>query len=92
MVYNSFNFLVIFPLIFLLYYLIPARMNKVRTLFLLVVSYSLYMSWNPLFVLVLGGGNFSILFNGIGNRKKETAKIMGFAHRNYTYSHTSPAV
>mgnify|MGYP002852658000 CR=1 FL=1 len=58
MVYNSFNFLVIFPLIFLLYYLIPARYNRARTQFLLVVSYSLYMSWNPLLVLVLGGATF----------------------------------
>lgn len=55
MIYNSFNFIVIFPLIFLLYYLIPARNNRARILFLLIASISLYASWNPLLILVLGG-------------------------------------
>ena len=58
MVYNSFNFLVIYPLIFLLFYLIPERYNGVRNLFLLLVSYYLYMSFSPFFVLILGGATF----------------------------------
>ena len=29
MIYNSFNFIVLFPLIFFLYYAIPARYGKV---------------------------------------------------------------
>ena len=68
MVYKSFNFLVFFPLIFLLYYAIPANWPKVRTWFLLLVSYALYISWKPAFALVLlgvslvtywGGANFT---------------------------------
>ena len=55
MIYNSFNFLVLFPLIFLLYYLIPAKYPRVRNWFLLLVSYALYISWKPAFVLVLLG-------------------------------------
>lgn len=55
MVYNSFNFIVFFPLLFLLYYAIPAKWQKVRNWFLLIVSYVLYINWKPAFVLVLLG-------------------------------------
>lgn len=75
MVYNSYNFLVIFPLIFLLYYLIPAKYNRTRTLFLLVVSYSLYMSWNPLLILVLGGVTFVSYSAGIYIDKGKGKKV-----------------
>ena len=55
MTFNSFNFIIIFPLLFLLYYAIPARYSKGRNLFLLVVSYLLYMQWKPVYALVLMG-------------------------------------
>ena len=55
MIYNSFLFLVCFPLIFLLYYLIPAKYQKGRNLFLLVVSYVLYINWKPIYALILLG-------------------------------------
>ena len=55
MIYNSFNFIVLFPLIFLLYYLIPARYQKVRNVFLLAVSYLLYLNWKPVYALILLG-------------------------------------
>ena len=53
MIYNSFNFIVFFPLIFLLYYAIPAQHSKVRNLFLLSVSYLLYLQWKPAYALIL---------------------------------------
>lgn len=55
MIYNSFNFIIVFPLIFLLYYIIPAQYQKGRNLFLLLTSYALYISWKPVYVLVLLG-------------------------------------
>ena len=55
MIFNSFLFLVCFPLIFLLYYLIPAKYQKGRNLFLLVVSYVLYINWKPVYALILLG-------------------------------------
>ncbi len=55
MTFNSFSFIIIFPLLFLLYYAIPARFGKGRNLFLLVVSYLLYMQWKPAYALVLMG-------------------------------------
>lgn len=53
MIYNSFNFIVLFPLIFLVYYAIPSRHSKIRNLYLLAVSYLLYLQWKPVYALIL---------------------------------------
>ena len=66
MVFNSFIFWLIFPVIFLVYWLIPIRYNNLKKLWLLVVSYLLYLNWKPAYVIVLlgvtlvtfGGGTF----------------------------------
>lgn len=55
MVFNSFNFWLIFPFIFVIYWAIPMRYNRARNVFLLAVSYLLYMNWKPAFALVLFG-------------------------------------
>ena len=55
MIYNSFNFLILFPLIFFGYYLIPAKYQRIRNIFLLLVSFLLYINWEPVFALVLLG-------------------------------------
>ena len=55
MIFNSFNFIVMFPLIFLLYYAIPAKFGKARNFFLLLVSYLLYLQWKPVYALILLG-------------------------------------
>lgn len=55
MAFNSFNFWLVFPFIFGLYWLIPAKWNQWRKVFLVVASYLLYMNWKPTFALVLLG-------------------------------------
>lgn len=55
MIFNSFNFIILFPLIFLLYYAIPIKYHRARNLFLLVVSYLLYLQWKPIYALILLG-------------------------------------
>lgn len=55
MIFNSFSFIVLFPLIFLLYYAIPVKYHKGRNLFLLIVSYLLYLHWKPIYALILLG-------------------------------------
>lgn len=55
MIYNSFNFIIVYPLIFLLYYVIPAQYTKLRNFFLLAVSYLLYLQWKPVYALILLG-------------------------------------
>ena len=76
MIYNSFNFLVLFPLIFLLYYLIPAKYPKARNWFLLLVSYALYISWKPAFALVLLGVSLVTYWGGqVLGIKEESVKF-----------------
>lgn len=53
MTFNSFSFWLVFPLIFGIYWLIPAKWNQWRKVFLIGVSYLLYMNWKPTFALVL---------------------------------------
>ena len=55
MSFLSFNFWLVFPIIFGLYWLIPVRFNLARKVFLILVSYLLYMNWKPAFAIVLLG-------------------------------------
>lgn len=50
MLFNSFHFLVFFPIVVFVYFLIP---QKIRYIWLLIASYYFYMSWNPKYVLLL---------------------------------------
>lgn len=50
MLFNSIHFLCFFPVVILLYFLIPHRF---RYLFLLVASYYFYMCWNPKYALLM---------------------------------------
>lgn len=50
MLFNSVNFLIFFPIVVLVYFLIP---NRVKYLWLLGASYYFYMSWNPVYALLL---------------------------------------
>lgn len=74
MIFNSFNFILLFPILFLFYYAIPAKYLWARNLYLLVVSYSLYMNWRPVFALILLGVTvvtylFARLLNTVKRRK-----------------------
>ncbi len=53
MLFNSLRFLLVFPLIFGVYWAIPARYNTARKVFLIVLSYLLYMNWRPAPALLL---------------------------------------
>lgn len=52
MVFNSFNFMVFFPIVVLVYFLIP---QKMRYLWILISSYYFYMCWNAAYALILLG-------------------------------------
>lgn len=64
MVFNSFNFWIVFPFVFGLYWLIPAKYNQWRKVFLVVVSYLLYMNWKPAFAIVLMGVSLITYWGG----------------------------
>lgn len=51
MLFNSLHFLAYFPIVCLIYFLLPSI--KTRNLFLLVASYYFYMNWEPVYALLL---------------------------------------
>lgn len=51
MLFNSFAFLIFFPIVCIIYYALPNL--KWRNLFLLVASYYFYMNWEPVYALLL---------------------------------------
>lgn len=55
MIFNSFSFIITFPILFLGYYIIPSRVNWLRNFYLLIVSYVLYMKLNASATIVLFG-------------------------------------
>ncbi len=62
MIFNSFQFIWLFPLIFLVYYGLVAIVNKkfkhtsaLGNYLLIVISYGLYLQWNPQYALILLG-------------------------------------
>lgn len=65
MAFNSFSFWFIFPFIFGIYWLIPAKWNQWRKVFLVVTSYLLYMNWKPVFAVVLLGVTLVTYFGGL---------------------------
>ena len=76
MIFNSFNFIVLFPFLFLLYYAIPAQYGKVRNLYLLLVSYMLYLQWRPVYTLVLLGVTAVTYYTAILVEKVNRPKML----------------
>lgn len=52
MLFNSIQYGVFLPIVFLIYWMIP---HKYRWVLLLLSSYYFYMSWNPVYVLIILG-------------------------------------
>ena len=50
MLFNSIEFLIFFPIVVFIYFLIPGR---VKYIWLLIASYFFYMQWNPAYVFLL---------------------------------------
>lgn len=62
MLFNSFHFLVFFPAVTLVYFLIP---GKIRYLWLLAASYYFYMSWNAAYALLIAGSTVITWLSGL---------------------------
>lgn len=65
MPFNSFNFWLVFPFIFVIYWAIPRRCNMIRNIFLLAVSYLLYLNWNPVCAITLAGVTLICYLGGV---------------------------
>ena len=61
MLFNSTNFLIFFPIVVTLYFLIP---NKFRNFYLLLCSYFFYMCWDAKYALLLLASTLITYFVG----------------------------
>lgn len=50
MQFNSYDFVLFFPLVLLIYFVVPA---KFRYIWLLISSYYFYMGWNPKYAILI---------------------------------------
>ena len=73
MLFNSFHFLWFFPLVLLLFLIIP---RKTRTLWLLVASYYFYMSWNAKMAILIGLSTVVTFVCGILTEKLRCKKLV----------------
>lgn len=62
MLFNSVDFLLFFPIVVLLYFIIP---QKVRWVWLLIISYYFYMNWNAVYALLLFSSTLVTYLSGI---------------------------
>lgn len=62
MQFNSFEFLIFFPVVLAIYFVIP---KKVREPWLLVTSYYFYMSWNAKYVFLIGASTLATYISGV---------------------------
>lgn len=73
MLFNSLHFLIFFPIVCIIYFLIPTL--KWRNLFLLCASYYFYMNWEPVYALLLLSSTFITYLAAIGiDKYKERRK------------------
>ena len=84
MLFNSIEFLLFFPAVLLIYWLIPGR---ARMYWLLVTSYVFYMGWNPQYALLLLFSTavtwLSGLLIGRSRSRAERAEAEGRKKRNF---------
>lgn len=74
MLFNSFEFLLFFPIVVCFYFLIPARL---RQYWLLLASYYFYMSWNAKYGILIMACTVVTYLAGLAIEKQHAAKGTG---------------
>lgn len=88
MLFNSFEFLWLFPLIFIIYYFVVnwkwlvSNYPKVGNFLLIAISYGLYLKWKPVYALILLGVTaitylFALLIEKKGDKSRQRILIWG---------------
>ncbi len=70
MLFNSMDFLIFFPIVTLIYFIVP---KKGKTLWLLISSYYFYMCWNPKYALLIALSTLITYSSGL---------VLSFIHEN----------
>ena len=76
MLFNSFHFLMFFPLVTLIYFLIPF---KARWIWLLGTSYYFYMCWNPKYAILMATSTIITYLSGLLISKSTNKKKLWVA-------------
>ena len=79
MLFNSISFLLFFPIVFAVFFMLPSV--RIRNIFLLAASYFFYMNWEPVYALLLLSSTAITFFAAIGidrvtERKKKKAFLV----------------
>ena len=75
MLFNSIDFLLFFPIVVFIYFIVP---KKVRYIWLLISSYYFYMSWNPWYALLIAFSTLITWISGLAltvTKEKQSKKI-----------------
>ena len=77
MQFNTIDFMVFFPVVVLVYFVIP---RKIRTFWLLVASYFFYMSWNAKYAVLIGLSTLityisALLLDNVGTDDRRYRKL-----------------
>ncbi len=72
MLFNSFDFLVFFPIVVLLFYVIP---KKTRYIWLLICSYYFYMSWNAKYAILIAASTLITWLAGLLISKYKNVRV-----------------
>lgn len=62
MLFNSVEFLIFFPIVTLIFFVVP---KKLRCFWLLIASYYFYMCWNPQYAVLIGASTVVTYLSGI---------------------------
>jgi len=74
MLFNSFNFLIFLPVVFIAYWIIGSKHLKLQNLFLLMCSYFFYSCWDYRFVFLLAFSTFLDYSTGIKIYESKTTR------------------
>lgn len=69
MLFNSIDYLIFFPLVVLIYYVVP---RKCRYIWLLLASYYFYMCWSPKYAILIAISTVITYLSGLGIEKTRT--------------------
>ncbi|MBQ2946743.1 MAG: MBOAT family protein [Bacilli bacterium] len=74
MLFNSFKFLIFFPIVTCIYFLI--KKDNIKLIWLLICSYFFYMCWNPIFALLMLFSTFvTYIFSLLMEKYKKHKKL-----------------
>lgn len=82
MQFNSIDFMLFFPIVVLLYFVMP---KKLKTVWLLLSSYYFYMSWNAEYAILIGGSTVITYISGLLMSGSLRPEFEGGGERNQVF-------